>query len=170
MVALGEGAGEIECLSHTSKSEHMSETKVEFLEKWFDILYVHPDESAIHEMFAADGKAYGLGPVLTGPKEFIPVYHGFRDSLAGMRITIEDSLEVGDKLAARCRLEIPNGDQEPLSIEGMCIVRIVDGQMKEAWNAWNFLELLQQQGALPERVFLDAFEGARFVRAEEAGA
>lgn len=146
----------------------MSESKAEFLQRWFDALYVHHNEADIHQMFAADGKAYGLGPVLTGPKEFMPVYRGFRDALAGIQITVQDSMEVGDKLAARCELRIPNGDEESLVIEGICIVRIVDGVMHEAWNAWNFLELLQQKGALPETVFWDAFAGHHFV-AVEAG-
>jgi predicted ester cyclase len=62
----------------------------------------------------------------------------------------------GDKIAARCTVRGTHaGDglglaatNMPVEFTGICIVRVRDGKIIEAWNNFDFMSMFQQVGAL----------------------
>lgn len=129
--------------------------------RWFDRVWCQGDISAIDEMMAPTAIAYGIhdaeGNPVQGPEGFKPVFQKFRNSFPDIRITVEDCLVKGDKVAARCLVQGTHtgaglgvaATQSPVKMEGMCIVRIEDNKIMEAWNNFDFMSLYQQVGLVP---------------------
>ncbi|HEX8845046.1 MAG TPA: ester cyclase [Pyrinomonadaceae bacterium] len=137
----------------------MSKENVALIHRWFEEVWNKGRAEAIDEMFAEDGIAHGLGSegeTLQGPAGFRPFFENFRGAFPDIRVTIEDTVAEGDKLAARWvgrmthrgdHLGVPASGQAA-EITGMCIVRIRDGQIVEAWNNFDMMGLMQQIGAI----------------------
>jgi predicted ester cyclase len=138
----------------------MPEEYETFLHRWLEEVWHKGREEAIDEMFAEDGVGYGLptenGEPIRGPQEFKPFVRNFREAFPNMRISIEETVREGDKLAAVCRV---TGDLEgeslgvspakqPVEFTGIIIVKLRDGKIIEAWNEFNFMQMYQQLGAL----------------------
>jgi hypothetical protein len=59
---------------------------------------------------------------------------------------VERTIVQGDMLAAHCRV---TGSHLGVEFWGICIARIHDGKVTEAWNSLDFLGLYQQIGLVP---------------------
>ena len=114
--------------------------------------------AVIDEVFAPDFLNHnaipGTAADLGGYKD------SFRVLLAAfpdLRITIEDLISEGDKLAARVTLRAthmgdlmgisPTGKQ--ITVTAIAIVRISGGKIAERWEQLDMLGLMQQLGAVP---------------------
>jgi steroid delta-isomerase-like uncharacterized protein len=95
-----------------------------------------------------------VSPGREGIKKFFElIYASFPDA----RFTIEDMLAEGDKVMWRFTIQAthlgpfrgipPTG--KPITLTGMAVTRIRDGQMVENWNETDDLGLLQQLGVIP---------------------
>lgn len=111
-------------------------------------------------MFATDGIAHGLGEAgidVTGPAEFKPFFEKLRSAFPQFELTIEDTIAEADKVAARWTARLTHGGDQlgipatnrQVTISGISIVRIRDGQIIEAWNNWDIHGLMQQIGTTP---------------------
>ncbi|MDT7604918.1 MAG: hypothetical protein QOF61_2915 [Acidobacteriota bacterium] len=141
----------------------MSEDNGKFIRRWFEEVWNKGREEAIDEMFAADGVAHGLtgadGEPLRGAADFKPFFHTFREAFPDVEVVVEDTISEGDRVAARCTVRgLHRGDtlgyaatQLPTEFTGICIVRIRDGKIVEAWNNFDFMAMHQQLGALTLR-------------------
>jgi predicted ester cyclase len=131
-----------------------------FIHRWFDEVWNAQRESAVDEMFAADGVAHGLtddeGNEVRGPEAFKALHRAFVSAYPDLKIIVEDTVVEGDKIAARCRV---TGSHQghglgvaptnaPIEFTGITIVRVQDGKITEAWNEFNFMEMYRQLGAL----------------------
>lgn len=137
------------------RSESMS-----VMHRWFEEVWNKGREEAIDEMFADEGIAHGLvdenGEELRGPTGFKPFFRKFRDAFPDIHITIEDCVCEGDKTAARCRVTAKHTGEglgiaatgNPVEFTGICIVRVKDGKIVEAWNNFDFMSLNKQVGIL----------------------
>jgi steroid delta-isomerase-like uncharacterized protein len=140
------------------KNEDMRSESMEVIHRWFEEVWNQGREEAIDEMFAEDGVAHGLagenGQEPRGPAEFKPFFRSFRGALPDIRVTVEDCVTEGDKAAVRCRITASHrGDGLGLAatgnaveFDGICIVRVLDGKIVEAWNNFDFLSLNRQIG------------------------
>ena len=138
----------------------MKSESVEVLHRWFEEVWNKGREEAIDELFAEDGIAHGLaddqGQELRGPTGFKPFFRKFKDAFPDIQIVIEDCIAEGDKATARCTVRAQHtGDglgvaatNNPVEFTGMCIVRVRDGKIVEAWNNFDFMSLNQQIGIL----------------------
>ena len=128
--------------------------------RWFEEVWNQGREETVDELFAPDAIAHGLaegGAEARGPEDFKIFSRGLRSAFPDIHIGIEDLIVHGDKVAARFVVEGTHGGdgigvaptQRRVSVEGMCIVRIGDGQIVEAWNYWDQLGLLRQLGTMP---------------------
>ena len=128
-------------------------------QRWFEEVWNQRDDSAISQLFAEDGIAHGLGANgedLIGPAGFLPFRAAFLAGFADLRIVIEDLIEEDDHVAARWRATgtltghgmgfAPTG--KPMTITGMSICRVKNGQIVEAWNNFDVLGMHQQLGTL----------------------
>ena len=137
----------------------MSEENKALVRRWFEEVWNKGREEAIDEMFAADGVAYGLGEggePLRGPVGFKPLFEQFRGAYPDINIVVEETVAEGDLVAARCTVRGEHRGEnlgfapteQPVEFSGMCIVRVRDGQIVEAWNNFDFMSMFQQLGAL----------------------
>jgi steroid delta-isomerase-like uncharacterized protein len=128
------------------------------MHRWFEEVWNKGREEAIDEMFADEGIAHGLvdenGEELRGPTGFKPFFRRFRGAFPNIEVIIEDCICEGDKAAARCRVRAKHtGDalgiaatNNPVEFTGLCIIRVKDGKIVEAWNNFDFASLNQQIG------------------------
>jgi steroid delta-isomerase-like uncharacterized protein len=131
------------------------------IQRWFEEVWNKGREEAIDELFAEDGIANGLAdetgePLRGGPAGFKPFFQRFRNAFPDIEVIVEDTVSEGDKIAARCRVRgTHRGDtlgfvatNNAVDFTGICIVRIRDGKIAEAWNNFDFLGMSQQINAI----------------------
>jgi steroid delta-isomerase-like uncharacterized protein len=138
----------------------MSEDNRALIKRWFEEVWNKGRADAIEELFAEDGIAHGLtdaeGRELRGPAHFRTFFEGFRGAFSDIEIVVEDTVAEGDKVAARCSLRAHHlsdslgyaATNNAVEFTGMCIVRIADGKIAEAWNNFDFMTMFQQIGVL----------------------
>ena len=149
----------------------MSEANKAVVRRWFDEVWNQGRESTIDELFPLTGVARGLGESDTdvhGPAEFRTFASVMRGSLPDIHIRIDDEIAEGDRVAVRITLEgthsggsfgvAPSGQR--IRVQGIIILRVVNGQIVEAWNSYDQLGFLRQLGALPTPGERDAFLAA----------
>ena len=96
-------------------------------------------------------------PEVAGREGFIELVAAVRGALPDLRLTIDDMLAEGDKVVTRYTMSgthqgefqgiPPTGRQ--VTMTGISILRINNGQAVEAWNNADQLGFLQQLGAIP---------------------
>jgi len=138
----------------------VSERNKAVVRRWFEEVWNQGREATIDELFPAEGVAHGLGDSesdVHGAAEFRPFLANIRGGIPDIHVQVEDILCEGDRVAIRVWLKgthagpglglAPTGRK--ISIQGIIIVRMVDGQIVEGWNSYDQLGLLRQIGALP---------------------
>src|SRR5215212_11396333 len=107
-------------------------------------------------MLAAAGVGSALpGGQIRGPAAFKTYQRALLSAYPDLRVIVEDTITEGDKVAARCRVTgVHQGEglgltvtNKPVEFTGMCMLRLKDGKITEAWNEFNFMEMYQQLGA-----------------------
>jgi steroid delta-isomerase-like uncharacterized protein len=128
--------------------------------QWFDRVWNQGLEAAIDEMLTDDIIAHGLvdaqGNTIHDKDTFKTYFRGFRAAFPDIHVTVEDTVAEGDKIVALCRVTATHqghelgfkATQQPVEFTGMCMLRIENGKIAEAWNAFDFLGMLQQIGAV----------------------
>ena len=94
---------------------------------------------------------------LVGPEATRQLIETYRNAFPDIRITIEDQLAEGDRVATRWTARgthqgelmgiEPTGKQA--TVTGLTIDRIENGKIVESWNNWDTLGMLQQLGVIP---------------------
>lgn len=153
----------------------MSEANKVVVRRWFEEVWNQGREASIDELFAVGAVAHGLGDSeadVHGPAEFKLFAAHIRGAIPDVHIQVEDLVAEGDRVAVRIILRgthtgpglgvSPTGRK--VSIQGVIIVRIVDGQIVEGWNCYDQLGLLRQVGGLP-----GPGEQDRFLKASVTG-
>jgi SnoaL-like polyketide cyclase len=122
-----------------------------FCHEWFRRIWNELDTSAIDQLFAKDGLAHGLGPEpIRGPAVFSQFHRAFTDAFRDIKISVLHEVEQGQMVACYCRVTLAaRTDPKPLAFEGCSFIRLRDRHIAEAWNAWDFLSLVEGMGILP---------------------
>lgn len=135
-------------------------TNVEFTKRWFDEVWNNQNADVIDEMFAEEGIGHGIhnpdGSPVVGPKDYKPFHKNFITAFPDLKVTVEDSVTEGDKIAVRCRVNATHCGEgigvvpcnTPVEFTFMSIIRIENGKIVEAWNNIDFMEMYKQVGAL----------------------
>jgi len=129
--------------------------------EWLEEVWNQRSAAAIDRLLAEDAIAHGItdasGKELRGPAAFKEFHQRFLNAFPGVVIEIEDTISGGDKIAARCRVRAKHeGDglgfaatKKRTEFTGVCILRIRDGKIAEAWNNFDFLTMHSQLGTIP---------------------
>ena len=138
-----------------------TENSESLLSQWFRRVWNEADVLAINELAAPDMESHGLVKTIVGPeawrKEF---YDPMRASFDSVRVEVLDEVAAGDKIFGRlAATQVPKATGEPVTMHGMCLLRIADGKIAEAWDAWDFLGLLESMKLLPAASFGRAITG-----------
>lgn len=119
------------------------------IDRWFVEVYEKGNRAVVYEMVAPECRVHGLPAVLRGPEGFMPFLDLLLPAFRSVSIVVEDSLEVGDRIAFRAKVTAQTHDARTLSITGGGMLRFQGSQIVEAWDQWDFLSLLTALGDLP---------------------
>ncbi len=131
-------------------------SNVAVIRKMFDLLE-SGSSTDLDKIFAANWVNHdpSLPPMqgLEGAKQLIALWSGLTDR----KVTVEDSVTDGDRVAIRFKLAgkqtaefmgiAPTG--RLVNVSGTGIFRVVDGKATDNWVNFDALGLLQQLGAVP---------------------
>ena len=127
----------------------MREAKSTILYKWFNDVWNNDDETAIEKLMTHDSSAQGILPEEhpKGAEGFKIFFRDFRNQFHNINIAIEDVIAQDDMESARTIVNaIHTATGKNVSFTGICMVRVKDGKIAEAWNNYDFLNMYQQLG------------------------
>ncbi len=130
-------------------------------EEWFRRVWRERDANAIDELLTEDGVAYGIfGEEIRGRAAFREFHLLFCKLFPETDIRVVDEISEGSRRAVRClgKLKMP-GHDETIELAGMGFVEIRGGQIRSAYNYWNFLGLLEEMSLMPKGSFEAAMSG-----------
>lgn len=119
------------------------------LYRWFDEVWNKGDENAIDQLMTSDSKAHGI---ITenqpkGAEGFKIFFNDFKRQFQDIRIDIDDVISQDDIESARTTVSAVHTETgKRVTFAGMCMVRVADGKIAEAWNNYDFLNLYEQLG------------------------
>jgi len=130
----------------------MSEQNKKFILRWFDEVWNNSNENVIDELMHPEAKAFGLGPEpLIGPAGFKPFYKIFNDAYRDINVTTDQLFTDGDYVISLCTVKaIHKETGKPVNFTGTSIALMENGQIKQAWNHFDFLTLHLQTGKINE--------------------
>jgi predicted ester cyclase len=125
-----------------------------FLERWFEEVWNKGNENAIDEMAQPDAITHGLehpdGTPVTGKQAFKDFHKKLLSTFSKIHIQVEQTLHEGDMTVARCLVTAvypglgPEGKPQEVKFTGMCMVRLKDGKLAEAWNNFDLGSVYRQ--------------------------
>jgi predicted ester cyclase len=125
---------------------------------WFEEVWNQGREETIDRLFAADAVAHGLpGAPMRGPEAFKQLFNTFRGAFADIHIDVLRTVTEGEMIAVHCHVTGTHtgrelgvdATQRRVEFEGVTIGRVVNGQIHEGWNCFDFLTMYQQLEMLP---------------------
>jgi steroid delta-isomerase-like uncharacterized protein len=111
-------------------------------------------------MYAPSVVIHGIPGVEAGIESAKKFYGGFHRAFPDTQILVEDLFTRADKLACRVTVSgthkaefmgIPATDKF-IKFTGITILKFLAGKCTERWNQADFLGMLQQLGAIPEKI------------------
>lgn len=117
--------------------------------RWFQEVWNNNQEQAIDEMASHDCFAHGINSA-DGPKGiegFKAFYNNFRDQFHDIHIEVLDVISQDNMECAHTEVTAVHAETgKQVKFSGLCMVRIEDGKIAEAWNHYDFLNMYQQLG------------------------
>lgn len=134
------------------------ETAETIMQTWMSRVWNQLDSSAIDELLAAEAPVHGLGEApLIGPTGFREFHAGFAAAFSDIQMVVERQVVAGENVAGQFSGTMTHrASGTPVTVGGMVILTCRDGQIREGWNAADFLPMLTQLGIVAE----DAVERA----------
>ena len=129
-------------------------------QRWFAEVWNQGRTEVIDELLSPDVTAHGLvdpnGNPVHGAEQFKLYHQSFRSAFPDIRVTVEDTVCEGNKIVVRCRVQATHTGagfgftptHKPVDFAGMCMLRIDEGKIVEAWNSFDFLAMFGQLGML----------------------
>jgi steroid delta-isomerase-like uncharacterized protein len=123
--------------------------------RWFSEVWNAGREEAIEQLMAPDALVHGLGDeVMIGSAQFIDYFRTMRSALRPIEVTVVRTVVEGEMVVAHCHVTarhsgpLLGGPETGRAVDfwGMTMARVVDGQIVEGWNSFDFLTMFQQFG------------------------
>ena len=134
----------------------MPSTTESILAQWFRRVWNENDPAAIDDLLAPEAVVHGLAEQpIRGAAEFRDFHRAFGQSVGRIQITVEREVSArgtdGDEInvAWGSVVVLGNDGPTPVRFDGCGWVRHRDGQIREGWNSWDFLGLLERMSLLP---------------------
>jgi steroid delta-isomerase-like uncharacterized protein len=137
----------------------MSEENKNLVRRWFEEVWNKGRISAVAEMFHPSGHAYGFpdpDAVIGGPEAFAAHCKTFRETFPDIRITVDDLVAEGDKVAVRWTATMTHmGDglgfpatSKKVRLSGSSFLTCGKGQILDGWNHMDLTRMRLQEGAV----------------------
>ncbi|HET6282782.1 MAG TPA: ester cyclase [Polyangia bacterium] len=129
--------------------------------RWFLEIIAKGQRAVADEIFAANhiinDPHAPPGGWPNGPEGLKMVAGTFGGGFPDMKVTIEDQIAEGDRVATRWSARGTNSGPlpgmpatgKPVSVTGCNVARFTDGKIVESWFNFDMLTLFQQIGAIP---------------------
>jgi steroid delta-isomerase-like uncharacterized protein len=128
--------------------------------RWFEEVWNQRSEAAIDALLYEDCPVHGLtdaeGNTLRGPAGFKTLFSAFTAAYPDIHVIVEDTVSQQDRIMARCTVSgthtgyglglAPTNAR--VQFTGICMIRIHDGQIAEAWNEFDFMDMYRQLGVV----------------------
>ena len=127
----------------------MRNTTSTLLNRWFEEVWNQGLEDSIDKLMTDEANAHGILPddQLKGAAGFKIFYKGFKEQFDNIRITIKDVVSQDDMECALTDVTALHKESgKHVTFSGLCMVRVEDGKIAEAWNHYDFLGMYQQLG------------------------
>jgi predicted ester cyclase len=127
----------------------MRNTKSTVLYQWFNEVWNNDNENAIDQLMMPDTIAHGISAEeqIKGAEGFKAFFRGFRNQFHQVKINVEDVVAQDDMEAARTVVNaIHTATGKKVTFSGICMARIKNGKIIEAWNNYDFLQMHLQTG------------------------
>ena len=128
--------------------------------RFIDEVFLQGRAEAVEELLADDFVPHTWGKTGAGQQELIAAIKRVQAGLSDTRMTIEDMIAEGDRVAVRLTSHAvqtgpfmglpPSG--KAYTIGEIHIFRLRDGKVAEHWHEADFMGMMRQLGALPEPV------------------
>lgn len=116
-----------------------------FSYNWFEQVWNNSQEEAIDALVAENATIAGLNDELRGPEGFRNFYQSFRNDFDQVHVTVTDVINYEDGEEAFCNVTaLHRASGRQVNFDGSCRVMIVDGQITEAYNNFDFATMNQQ--------------------------
>jgi predicted ester cyclase len=119
------------------------------LSSWFNEVWNNDDESAIDKLMQPDAVIHGIVAEgePNGAEGFKKFFKDFKNQFRDIHIEVEDVVSQDDVETARTAVKaIDNGSGKMVNFSGICMAKIKEGKIAEAWNHYDFLNMHQQLG------------------------
>ncbi len=125
--------------------------------RYYDEVFNQGREEVLDEIIAPDYTDYGHNPPGRGIEGAKADFRGGAAYFSNGHFTIDDLIATGDQVAARWTgtltqtgdfMGVPASDKT-VTLTGISFYRVANGKILETRNAVNWLDLLQQLGAMP---------------------
>jgi steroid delta-isomerase-like uncharacterized protein len=139
-------------------AKDLSTEAKKIIHRWFDEVWNEGKENVIDELMHPQIVGYGLTPdgSPVGVTEFKVFYHNLRSAFPDVHVAVEDAFEEGNKIAMRLTITGTHTGEglgfpptnKPISVSGMVMSELQNGQIIRAWNLVDNLSMMQQLGAV----------------------
>ena len=136
---------------------------IEFVRAFFDRVWNQGDAKGIEDAMAAEVSVSGLGEHSPMNRAGFGQFHAALNRLIdGVSVTLDHGLEDGEWMYGMCTVRGKGrACGTPIAFTGTVAGRVVDGQIVEGYNHFDFLGLYQQLGLLPAQTFETCLSGER---------
>jgi ketosteroid isomerase-like protein len=141
---------------HLPRAEQGPTANAKLVERFTQAVFLHFDAAEAADLVTADFVAHPWAPlgVPPGPAGVGPVVAAFRAAFDEVRVTWDDVMTEGDRVAIRYRYAARHcGDLfgiaatgRSFEIAGILVARVADGRVAEYWREEDMLGLQQQLG------------------------
>jgi predicted ester cyclase len=133
----------------------MRDTKSTVLYKWFNEVWNNNNEDAIDRLMTSDSFIHGIisDKQPNGAEGFKVFFRDLKTQFRDIRIEVEDVICQDELESARTTVNaIHNATGKNVTFSGLCMVKIKNEKIAEAWNQYDFLSVYQQIGLIPDPV------------------
>ena len=116
----------------------MSDLNKSLVARWFDEVWNQERAETIDELLHPDAVIHDGSGEIRGPQGFHEFRNTIHQSFTDVRVRPQEVICEGDVAAVRWVGTLkPKGSDRTISVSGMSMVRIKDGQFIEAWQNWD---------------------------------
>lgn len=136
----------------------------QLIRRWFDQVWNQGRAEVIDQMSHPQTKGYGQAEHgrQIDMDEFRKLWSGLRSAFPDIHVTIHDTIEQGEKVAARWTATMTHKGEflgfaptgRTATITGISLQRWENGKIMEGWDNWDQLGLLVQLGVVPLKKFV----------------
>jgi len=124
------------------------------IRRWFRDVWNAGREDVIDRMLAPNAIVHGLGEVMIGPDQFKPYFRIMRSALHDFDVHVVRTVVDGELVVAHCHVTARHAGSglggpatgRMVDFWGMTMARVVNGELVEGWNCFDFLTMYAQLG------------------------